>query len=185
MENTIVQAVTNYFHVQPEKIMALGGGFYGRAFSVTLPCDSSITTGTISFFRHSLKRSNLPVRPLPSWKGCILSYLAWNSANTEIFLSWLLYQSISKYISWATSVWRMILCRLWLKNQIGMGIWRLWRSIEKKKCWIWWIACLKKRANTEIFLSWLLYQSISKYISWATFSGLTVWYMPIILGRCL
>ena len=50
MENTIIQAVTNYFHVQPEKIMALGGGFYGRAFSVTLPCAPSTMIAKLYLF---------------------------------------------------------------------------------------------------------------------------------------
>lgn len=50
MENTIIQAVKNYFHVQPKKIEALGGGFYGRAFFVTLPCDPSTIIAKLYLF---------------------------------------------------------------------------------------------------------------------------------------
>ena len=56
------------------------------------------------------------------------------------------------------SVWRMILCRLWLKKQIEMGIWRRWKSIEKKGLWICWTVYLKKSNNSILKSVSILYR---------------------------
>ena len=45
------------------------------------------------------------------------------------------------------SAWRMVLCRLWLKMQIEMSIWRHWKNIEKKRVLINWSCFLRRNSS--------------------------------------
>ncbi len=39
MQNTIIKSVIKQFGISPQKVEALGGGFYGRAFLISLSCE--------------------------------------------------------------------------------------------------------------------------------------------------
>lgn len=57
MQDTISNTIFYFYHVMPEEIRHLGGGFYGQVFLVTLPGNRQVVAKMYRFARLAAKEA--------------------------------------------------------------------------------------------------------------------------------
>ena len=68
MQNTISNIIFNFYHVIPEEIRHLGGGFYGQVFLVTLPENRQVVAKQYRFAGLAAKEAR-QLRVLAAHRG--------------------------------------------------------------------------------------------------------------------